>query len=87
MSDRVKARLERGRSQNKNERSELGWIDLSFWLKSERRCDHNTTVKYLSNFKKIVHIAIKNGWLARDPFVGFKMTKREVDRPSWLKMN
>lgn len=54
--------------------------DYEFWLKSERRCDHNTTVKYLSNFKKIVHIAIKNGWLGRDPFVGFKMTKREVDR-------
>lgn len=55
--------------------------DYEFWLKSERRCDHNTTVKYLSNFKKIVHIAIKNGWLSRDPFVGFKMTKREVERP------
>lgn len=55
--------------------------DYEFWLKSERKCDHNTTVKYLSNFKKIVHICIKNGWLDRDPFVGFKMTKREVERP------
>lgn len=55
--------------------------DYEFWLKTERRCDHNTTVKYLSNFKKIVRIAIKNGWLARDPFVGFNMIKREVDRP------
>lgn len=55
--------------------------DYEFWLKSERKCDHNTTVKYLSNFKKIVHICIKHGWLERDPFVGFKMTKREVERP------
>lgn len=55
--------------------------DYEFWLKSQRKCDHNTTVKYLSNFKKIVHICIKNGWLDRDPFVGFKMTKREVERP------
>lgn len=55
--------------------------NYEFWLKSERKCDHNTTVKYLSNFKKIVHICIKNGWLDRDPFVGFKMTKREVERP------
>jgi site-specific recombinase XerD len=55
--------------------------DYEFWLKSERKCDHNTSVKYLSNFKKIVHICIKNGWLERDPFVGFKMTKREVERP------
>ena len=55
--------------------------DYEFWLKSKRKCDHNTSVKYLSNFKKIVHICIKNGWLERDPFVGFKMTKREVERP------
>ncbi len=55
--------------------------NYEFWLKSERKCDHNTTVKYLSNFKKIVHICIKNGWIDRDPFVGFKMTKREVERP------
>lgn len=55
--------------------------DYEFWLKSERKCDHNTTVKYLSNFKKIVNICIKNGWLSRDPFFGYKMTKREIERP------
>jgi integrase len=38
-------------------------------------------MKYLSNFKKIVNICIKNGWLDRNPFAGFKMTKREVERP------
>jgi len=54
--------------------------DYEFWLKSVRNCDHNTSMKYLSNFKKIVHICIKNGWLARDPFVGFKLAKREVER-------
>lgn len=26
--------------------------DYEFWLKSVRKCDHNTTMKYLSNFKK-----------------------------------
>lgn len=36
---------------------------------------------YLSNFKKIVHICIKNGWLSRDPFLGFKLAKREIERP------
>lgn len=52
-----------------------------FWLKSERGCQHNTTMKYLSNFKKIINICIKSGWLDRDPFFGFKMSKREVSRP------
>jgi site-specific recombinase XerD len=59
--------------------------NYEFWLKSERKCDHNTSVKYLSNFKKIVHICIKHGWLDKDPFVGFKMTKREVERPFLMK--
>ncbi len=56
-------------------------VDYEFWLKSVRNCDHNTSVKYLSNFKKIVHICIKNGWITRDPFVGFKLAKREIERP------
>lgn len=55
--------------------------DYEFWLKSVRKCDHNTSMKYLSNFKKIVNICIKNGWLDRDPFYGFKMAKREIERP------
>jgi site-specific recombinase XerD len=55
--------------------------DYEFWLKSVRKCDHNTTMKYLSNFKKIVNICLKNGWLPKNPFFGYKMTKREVERP------
>ncbi len=55
--------------------------DYEFWLKSIRDCDHNTSMKYLSNFKKIVHICIKNGWLSRDPFVGFKLAKHEIEKP------
>jgi len=54
--------------------------DYEFWLKSVRKCDHNTTMKYLSNFKKIVIRCIKNGWLQKDPFIGFSMAKREVER-------
>jgi site-specific recombinase XerD len=54
--------------------------EYEFWLKSVRKCDHNTSMKYLSNFRKIVNRCIRNGWLQRDPFIGFKMTKREVER-------
>jgi len=49
-----------------------------FWLKTVRKCNHNTTMKYLSNFRKIVNRCIRNGWLDKDPFAGFKMTKKEV---------
>jgi integrase len=52
----------------------------SFWLRSVQNCSHNTTVKYLANFKKIVLLCIKNGWLVRNPFIQFKMVKKEVNR-------
>ncbi|MBN8653929.1 MAG: site-specific integrase [Cytophagales bacterium] len=68
--------------------SDIDILDLSFefvtefefWLKSERNCSHNTSVKYISNLKKIINICLKNGWLQRDPFTGYKMNKREVVR-------
>ena len=49
-----------------------------YWLKSVRNCNPNTTIKYISNFRKIVNRCIRNGWVDRDPFIGFKMTKKEV---------
>lgn len=52
----------------------------SFWFKTIRNCNHNTTMKYLTNFKKIVLICLKNGWIDKDPFIGFKFNKHEVDR-------
>lgn len=55
--------------------------DYAFWLKTVRNCNHNSTMKYLANFKKVVLICIKNGWLQKHHFVGFKLTKREVERP------
>jgi len=54
--------------------------EYEFWLKSVRKCGHNTTIKYLANFKKIVLRCLKNGWLQKDPFIGFNMAKREVER-------
>jgi hypothetical protein len=54
--------------------------DYEFWLKSVRYYGHNSSIKYLSKFRKIVKRCIQNGWLHKDPFAGFKMTKRPVDR-------
>jgi hypothetical protein len=55
--------------------------EYAFWLKSIRKCSHNTTMKYLAIFKKIVLICVKNGWLQKDPFVGFKLARKEMERP------
>lgn len=54
--------------------------EFEFWFKSVRKCGHNTTIKYLENFRKVINRCIRNGWLPKDPFVGFKMTKREVEK-------
>ena|SRR3569833_1354298 len=39
-----------------------------FYLRSERNCNNNSTVK---NFKKIILICIVNGWLGKDPFLKY----------------
>ncbi len=54
--------------------------EYEFWLKSVRNCGHNSTIKYLNNFRKIVNRCLRNGWLHKDPFLGFRMTKKEVER-------
>ena len=54
--------------------------DYEFWLKTVRKCNQNTTTKYLSNFRKIINFCLKNGWLSRDPFFGFKMVRVEVEK-------
>jgi site-specific recombinase XerD len=53
--------------------------DFEFYLKTVRRCCHNTTVKYIKNFKKIIRIALANGWLKVDPFVNISYKFDEVD--------
>ncbi|MFH2141985.1 MAG: site-specific integrase [Bacteroidota bacterium] len=55
-------------------------VGYELYFKTERKCSHNTTMKYLKNFKKIIHIAISNGDLNIDPFVNFKMRLKKVDR-------
>ncbi|NIJ55173.1 site-specific integrase [Dyadobacter arcticus] len=52
----------------------------SFYLKGKRNISHNTTMKYLVYFKKIVLLCVKSGWIVRDPFFAFSMAKQEVDR-------
>jgi len=54
--------------------------DLSFWFKSVQKCNHNSTMKYLAQLKKIVLICVKNKWLQTDPFVNFKFTNKIVQR-------
>lgn len=49
-----------------------------FYLRSEKNCCNNTTVKYLKNFKKIIRICLSNGWIDKDPFAAYKAKLNEV---------
>ena len=53
---------------------------LETFLKTTKKNNHNTAMKFLGNFKKIVRIAIANGWLKQDPFLNYKMSLKKVDR-------
>ena len=59
---------------------DYGFItDFEFYLKSQV-CAHNTAMKYLGGFKKIVLNCVRRNWLPRDPFLGYKLSKREVEK-------
>ena len=54
--------------------------DYEIYFKTVRKCSHNTTMKYIKNFKKIIRIAIANGMLSHDPFANYKMRLKKVER-------
>jgi integrase len=51
--------------------------NFEVYLKSKRNCNHNTTVKYIRNFQKIIKRALIYGYLKADPFrlVKFRLTE------------
>jgi site-specific recombinase XerD len=53
---------------------------FEYYLKTERNCAHNTAIKYITNFKKIVRIAYANDWISKDPFFNWKARLKTVDR-------
>ena len=54
---------------------------FEYYLKKEKKCAHNTTVKYIRNFNKIVRIAVEQGWLTKTPYreIGYRL--EEIDKP------
>ncbi len=54
--------------------------EFEFYLKSVKGISHNTVMRYLKIFKKIVLMAVKNEWLDKDPFSRYTMTMKEVKK-------
>jgi integrase len=54
---------------------------FEYYLKKEKKCAHNTTVKYIRNFNKIVRIAVEQGWLMKTPYREIGYHLEEIDKP------
>jgi site-specific recombinase XerD len=61
-------------------------IDIKFingfiyFLKVEKNLSHNSALKYVAYFKKIIRVAYANGWLEKDPFYNFKLRPKVIDK-------
>ena len=53
---------------------------FEMYMKTTRKCNHNTTMKYVKMYKAIIHYALKNDWLEKDPFSKFECKIEKVDR-------
>ncbi|TLP79291.1 site-specific integrase [Maribacter sp. ACAM166] len=51
-----------------------------YFLKAEQSLSHNSALKYVAYFKKIVRVAYANGWLEKDPFYNFKLRPKTIDK-------
>ena len=78
VKDFIKTKYKRN-DVNLNDVNPMFISDFDYYLKTTRNCCNNTAVKYNKNFKKIVRIALANGWLKKDPYVNIKFRLDDVD--------
>lgn len=55
-------------------------MDLERYLRTVRKCNPNTTAKFIQGFRKIIIMAKNNGWITVDPFIQYKIRLQPVDR-------
>ncbi|NKI27306.1 site-specific integrase [Arenibacter sp. 6A1] len=53
---------------------------LEYFLKVTKECNHNSALKYVNNFKKIIRMAVANEWISKDPFYNYKVKFKTVER-------
>lgn len=54
--------------------------DFEMFLRAEKGCTHNTVWVYLMPLRKMIGVAIENGWLLRDPFIKHEISPDETER-------
>lgn len=51
-----------------------------YYLKTEKDLSHNSALKYVAYLKKIIRIAVANGWIEKDPFYNFKIKTQRIEK-------
>jgi site-specific recombinase XerD len=51
------------------------------FLRTKRNCNNNSTMKYISNFSKVIKLAMDNEWIKNDPLSKIKLKLEEVNKP------
>lgn len=53
---------------------------FEYFLKTNKNCNHNSSLKYINNFKKIIRLAVAHEWISKDPFYNYKVQFKTVER-------
>ena len=54
--------------------------DFEHYLKTEKSCNHNSTLKYIKMFRRVINDAVKNDLIIKDPFGKYSSKFIEVKR-------
>jgi integrase len=69
-------------------KEDLHWEKVNFsflnnfehYFKAVRKCNHNSTMKYIKNLGKVIRLAVGEGYLSLNPFDKFKLSFETVTR-------
>lgn len=54
--------------------------DFDSYLKLEKNCQQNSSIKHLAGLKKVIRIALANDWINKDPFANYKFHLETIDK-------
>ena len=54
--------------------------DFEVYLRVTAHCAHNTTAKFMQFFKRIIILALNNGYITKNPFSEYQIKLQKVDR-------
>ncbi len=59
--------------------------NYTIYIKANLKVSHNTAIKRLKHLKKVIRIALANGWITIDPFRFTKLREESVEKEFLLK--